>query len=170
MCEPEKIDRIEQSVEMADNPFLYYLNGYVLKTSLVTLTKFGESPESVIKKLTEADGDKALRAWVGIYSKYDEARAEKRRKLLEEFVEQMNSRGVEVIFYQPPGGASGRELMRSIRMEDAYNDFLEVFGRLGRIENFAEETEINGRSFSYKTGDPIHHDQGVEILEKILQR
>ncbi len=168
ICEPEKVDRIEQSAEMADNPLLYYLNGYVLKTSLVTLTKSGDSTGLARRKLTTADGDKALKAWTNIYQKYDAELARQRQVALREFVDLMSAKGVEVIFYQPPGGASGRKLMRQLGIEGIYDEFLQVTERIGRVENFADETEIGGEKFSYTIGDPIHHDQGVKILELIL--
>lgn len=169
MCEPEKVDRIKQSVEMADNPLLYYLNGYVLKTSIVTLVKSGRSSKIVKKNLTPADGERALKAWKSTYLKYDVDRAREREISLRMFVEKMNSRGVEVIFYQPPGGGSGSSLMRELGLEVAYQDFLAILAKMGRLENFGDQKKIDGKEFSYKFGDPIHHDQGLKILQKILQ-
>ena len=165
-CEHERPDRISQGRSMSENPLLYYFSAYTLKKSVRSVRKMGKPQEAQ----TQKDGDRVLASWADEYSRYDAATVEKRLLKLAKFKQKMDSRNVNVIFYLPPGGASGKQFIAEVGFQKEYADFLAKLERIGTVEYWADRTGVDDRTFSYKIGDPIHHDLGIQVLEKMLSR
>ena len=168
LCEPVKTDRIQQSVSMRANPWMYYFSGYIMKRSLVSLGHMGKSDKDAKRGGTKADGEKALAQWLRTYRSYDQEIADDRLEMLEDFVGKFRERGVEVIFYFPPGGGGGKEVLESVDLVDEFEEYRARLEDLGRVVDWSNEQGIDGVPFEYKVGDPIHHDKGVKILTEMI--
>ena len=169
ICEGERPNRIAQSLPMRANSLPYYFSGYTLRRSLFSVSKIGETSDQVRKQLTKEDGEKALKNWNRTYQGYDEDLANIRYANLEEFTAKLREHGVEVVFYMPPGGGSGRAIVSDVGLLDEYEWFLSRMDRMAHLENWAEAKDFDGEPFLYKIGDPIHHDKGVDLLKKMLE-
>ncbi|MDC1206874.1 hypothetical protein N8Z81_04820 [Akkermansiaceae bacterium] len=161
-CEPNRPNRLVQSLKLVETPFRYYLNDLIVRRSFVSLFRYQAKS---VPLPVDTDDQTVLRAWRENYAGYHSQTFEQRLSEVALFLESLRKRGIQVICYVPPGAGGNRDAVAEADLFEVRKRFTDRLVKSSEFHDLADLTELKGKPFSYQAGDPIHHDRGGEILE-----
>jgi hypothetical protein len=167
--EPDRPDRIEQSLPMRKNPLIYYTSGFTLKRSIVSLPAIWKEPAKQGPG-TAATGARVLKKWIRTYESYSPQVAAARLEKVRTFSAGLRKDGITVQFFMPPGQGSTAAVVAEAGLTTARQKIISTLMSIGTVTDMADATEIGGVAFNYLDEDPIHHDKGTQVLEFLLGR